>query len=137
MGQYDGFATLAFVELRQNAAAIRFVGRLVIPYRILVSALAIMHSPRSADFRWPRSRRRQPTPPHSPTSNRLKQEIARPPQFPQDDPSSPRGIRDSNISLVSLSIRWESGVSICPGLSTFTRIFLPFGSLSHVRANER
>jgi hypothetical protein len=31
MGPYDGFATLAFVELRQNAAAIRFVGRLVIP----------------------------------------------------------------------------------------------------------
>jgi hypothetical protein len=24
-----------------------------------------------------------------------------------------------------------------PGLSTFTRIFLPFSSLSHVRANER
>jgi hypothetical protein len=36
-----------------------------------------------------------------------------------------------------LSIRWESGVSICPGLSTFTRIFLPFSSLSHVHANER
>jgi hypothetical protein len=52
-------------------------------------------------------------------------------------PIFPRGIKDSNISLVSLSIRWESGVSICPGLSTFTRIFLPFGSLSHVRANER
>jgi hypothetical protein len=52
-------------------------------------------------------------------------------------PIFPRGIRDSNSCLVSLSIRWESGVSICPGLSTFTRIFLPFGSLSHVRANER
>ena len=38
---------------------------------------------------------------------------------------------------VSLSSRWESDVSVCPGLSTFTRIFLPFGSLSHVRANER
>jgi hypothetical protein len=36
-----------------------------------------------------------------------------------------------------LSIRSESGVSIGPGLSTFTRIFLPFSSLSHVRANER
>jgi hypothetical protein len=67
--------------------------RLLVTYRISVSALAIMHSPRSADFRWPRSRRRQPTPPHSPTSNRLKQETARPPQFPQDDPSSPAGSR--------------------------------------------
>jgi hypothetical protein len=38
MGPYDGFATLAFGKLRQNAAAIRFVGRLVIPYRISVSA---------------------------------------------------------------------------------------------------
>ena len=38
---------------------------------------------------------------------------------------------------VSLSSRWESDVSVCPGLSTFTRIFLPFSSLSHVRANER
>jgi hypothetical protein len=49
----------------------------------------------------------------------------------------PRGIRDSNISLVSSSSRWESGVSTCPGLSTFARIFLPFSLLSHVRANER
>jgi hypothetical protein len=49
----------------------------------------------------------------------------------------PLSLRDSNICLVSLLIRWESGVSICPGLSTFTRIFLRFGSLSHVRANER
>ena len=46
-------------------------------------------------------------------------------------PIFPRGIRDSNSCLVSLSIRWESDVSVCPGLSTFTR------SLSHVRANER
>src|ERR1035441_1813676 len=52
-------------------------------------------------------------------------------------PIFPRGIRDSNISLASLSSRWESGVSTCPGLSTFPRIFLPFSSLSHVRANER
>jgi hypothetical protein len=28
-------------------------------------------------------------------------------------------------------------VAIGPGLSTFTRIFLPFSSLSQVRANER
>ena len=54
-----------------------------------------------------------------------------------DLPIFPRGIRDSNISLFSLPSRWESGVSICPGLSTFTRIFLPFSSLSHVRTNER
>src|ERR1700688_2347161 len=52
-------------------------------------------------------------------------------------PIFPRGIRDSNICLVSLSRRWESDVSTCPGLSTFTRIFLPFSSLSHVRANQR
>src|ERR1700693_3455750 len=52
-------------------------------------------------------------------------------------PIFPRGIRDSNISLVSLSSRWESDVSVCPGLSTFTGIFLPFSLLSHVRANER
>src|ERR1700734_1747740 len=51
----------------------------------------------------PRSRRRRTTPPHSRSSNRLKQETARPPQFPQDDPSSPR-IRDPNISLESLGI---------------------------------
>src|ERR1700756_802992 len=42
-------------------------------------------------FRWPRSRRRQTTPPHSRSSNRLRQETARPPQFPQDDPSFPAG----------------------------------------------
>src|SRR6266571_5206806 len=66
-------------------------GRLLVTYRISVSALAIMHSPRSADFRWPRSRRRQTTPPHSRSSNRLKQETARPSQFPQDDPSFPAG----------------------------------------------
>src|ERR1700712_3637760 len=30
-----------------------------------------------------------------------------------------------------------SAVSTCPGLSTFTRIFLSFSSLSHVRAKER
>src|ERR1700689_4952635 len=65
--------------------------RLLVTYRISVSALAIMHSPRSADFRWPRSRRRQPTPPHSPNSNRLKKETAQPPQFPQDAPSCPAG----------------------------------------------
>src|SRR3546814_7963784 len=35
------------------------------------------------EFRWPRSRRRRPIPPHSRSSNRLKQETARPPQFPQ------------------------------------------------------
>jgi hypothetical protein len=29
------------------------------------------------------------------------------------------------------------GLAIGPGLSTFTRIFLPFSSLSQVRANER
>ena len=39
--------------------------------------------PRPADFRWPRSRRRQTTPPHSRSSNRLKQETARPSRFPQ------------------------------------------------------
>src|ERR1700688_1208597 len=60
-------------------------------YGISVSALAFMHSPRFADFRWPRGRRRQTTPPHSRSSNRLKQETARPSQFPQDDPSFPAG----------------------------------------------
>jgi hypothetical protein len=52
-------------------------------------------------------------------------------------PIFPRGIRDSNSCLVSMSIRCESGVSIRPGLSTFTRILLPFSLLSQVRANER
>ena len=65
--------------------------RLLVTYRISVSALAIMHSPRSADFRWPRSRRRQTTPHHSRSSNRLKEETTRPSQFPQDDPSFPAG----------------------------------------------
>src|ERR1700722_4893897 len=59
--------------------------------RIRVSALAVMHSPRSADFRWPRSRRRHSTPPRSRSSNRLKQETARPSRFPQVDPSSLAG----------------------------------------------
>src|ERR1039457_525102 len=36
------------------------------------------------------SRRRQPTPPHSRSSNRVKQETARPSQFPQDAHLSPR-----------------------------------------------
>src|SRR3984957_15058820 len=53
-------------------------------------------------------------------------------------PIFPRGIRDSNISFASL-VRTCSciGVAIGPGPSTFTRIFLPFSSLSHVRAKER
>src|ERR1700689_2940627 len=53
-------------------------------------------------------------------------------------PIVPRGIRDSNISFASL-VRTCSciGVEIGPGPSTFTRIFLPFSSLSHVRAKER
>ena len=42
-------------------------------------------------FRWPRSRRRQLNPPHSRSSNRLKQGTARPPPFPQDDRSLPAG----------------------------------------------
>ena len=41
-------------------------------------------------FRLPRRRRRQTTPPHSRSSNRLKQETARPSQS-QDDPSFPAG----------------------------------------------
>src|SRR3984957_19170466 len=59
--------------------------------RIRVSALAIPHSPRSADFRWPRSRRRHSTPPRSRSLNRRKQETARPSRFPQVDPSFPAG----------------------------------------------
>src|SRR3984893_11168597 len=52
-------------------------------------------------------------------------------------PIFPRGIRDSNSCSVSLSICSCIGVAIGPGLSTFTRIFLPFSSFSQVRANER
>src|ERR1700682_2028637 len=53
-------------------------------------------------------------------------------------PIFPRGIRDSNIRFASSVRTWSCiGVAIGPGLSTFTRIFLPFSSLSHVRANER
>src|ERR1700749_3132166 len=49
-----------------------------------------------------------------------------------------RGIRDSNIRFASSVRTWSCiGVAIGPGLSTFTRIFLPFSSLSQVRANER
>ena len=43
------------------------------------------------EFRWPRSRRRQPSPSHSRSSNRLKPETARPSRFPRDDPSFPAG----------------------------------------------
>src|ERR1700722_8276194 len=38
-------------------------------------------------FRWPRSRRRQTSPPRSRSSNRPTRETARPSQFPRDDPS--------------------------------------------------
>src|SRR5271169_4557422 len=84
---------LSEMLLYRASEATTFVNtcRLLVTYRISVSALAIMHSPRSADFRWPRSRRRQTTPPHSRSSNRLKQETPRPTQFPQDDPSFPAG----------------------------------------------
>src|SRR3984893_16275077 len=52
-------------------------------------------------------------------------------------PIFPRGITDSNIRFASSSRTWSCiGVAIGPGLSTFTRIFLPFSSLSQVRANE-
>ncbi len=95
-----------------------------ITYRISASALAIMHSPGSADFRWRRSRRRQTTPPHSRNFLRTTH--------------LSRRIKDSNISFASLVRTWSCiGVAIGPGLSTFTRIFLPFSSLSQVRANER
>jgi hypothetical protein len=58
-------------------------------------------------------------------------------KFPQDDPSFPAGsgIRTSNSSPCRVA-----GNPVCrpaPGLSTFTRIFLHFSSLSHVRANEQ
>jgi hypothetical protein len=53
-------------------------------------------------------------------------------------PIFPLGIRDSNIRFASSVRTWSCiGVAIGPGLSTFTRIFLPFSSLSQVRANER
>src|SRR5579862_7445175 len=53
-------------------------------------------------------------------------------------PIFPRGIRDSNITFASSVRTWSCiGVAIGPRLSTFTRIFLPFSSLSQVRANER
>src|SRR5580692_9741349 len=60
-----------------------------IAHNTLRSVLILIPRP----FRWPTSRRRQTTPPHSRSSNRLKQETARPPQFPQDDPSFPVGSR--------------------------------------------
>jgi hypothetical protein len=44
----------------------------------------------------------------------------------------------TNIRFASSVRTWSCiGAAIGPGLSTFTRIFLPFSSLSHVRANER
>src|ERR1700741_2889075 len=43
----------------------------------------------SPSFRGPKARRRHTTPPRSRSSNRLKQETARLPQFPQDAPSFP------------------------------------------------
>src|ERR1700759_3291079 len=53
-------------------------------------------------------------------------------------PIVPRGISDSNIRFASSVRTWSCiGVAIGPGLSTFTRIFRPFSSLSQVRANER
>jgi hypothetical protein len=89
-------------------------------------------------FRLPRSRRRQTTPPHSRSSLRLKQETARPSQVSSGRPICPRGIRD--FEHLPLSPCRVAGNPVCrpaPGLSTFTRIFLPFSSLSHVRANEQ
>jgi hypothetical protein len=58
-------------------------------------------------FRLPRSRR-QTIPPHSRSSNRLKQETARPSQFPQDDPSFPADHGFENLPRLlveSLGIR--------------------------------
>jgi AraC-like DNA-binding protein len=53
-------------------------------------------------------------------------------------PIFPRGIPDSNIRFASSVRTWSCiGVAIGAGLSRFTRIFLPFSSLSHVRAKER
>ena len=77
----------------------------------------------SADFRWPRSRRRRTTPPHSRSSNRLKQETARPSQFPQDDPSIPvgSGIRTSASSPCRVAgspvCRPDPGSARSPGYS--------------------
>src|ERR1700733_1152624 len=53
-------------------------------------------------------------------------------------PIFPRGIRDSKYCFASL-VRTASciGVAIAPGTRRFTRIFLSFSSLSHVRAKER
>jgi transposase InsO family protein len=51
-------------------------------------------------------------------------------------PIFPRGIRDSNCRFVSSSKTCSRiGVATLPGTSTFTRIFLPFSSLSHLHAN--
>src|SRR5579863_9214845 len=51
-------------------------------------------------------------------------------------PIFPRGIADSNIRFASSVRTWSCiGVAIGPGCSTFTRIFLPFNSLSQPRAN--
>jgi len=52
-------------------------------------------------------------------------------------PSSLRGIIDRNFSFISGGAFSNAGVSIGPGLITFTRIFLSFNSTSHVRANDR
>jgi hypothetical protein len=107
------FQALRFI--RSLTSRRRATSRLLVTYRISVSALAIMHSPRSADIRWPRSRRRRTTPPHSRSSNRLKQETARPQQFPQDDPSFPAGsrIRTSASSPCRVAGNPVAGNSVC------------------------
>src|SRR5580704_1696999 len=48
----------------------------------------------------------------------------------------PRGIRDSNTRLLGENF-FLHRCGDRPGPSTFTRIFLPFSSFSHVRAKER
>src|ERR1700730_11460302 len=63
------------------------------------------------DFRWPIGRRRQTTTPHSRSSNRLKQEIARPPQSSQYHLTF-HSECDSNIFLVSSSICTEVSVGL-------------------------
>jgi hypothetical protein len=110
-------------NVRIQSPLSRSTSRLSVTYRNSVSALAIMHSPRSADFRWPRSRRRQTTPHHSRSSNRLKEETTRPSQFPQDDPSFPSGsgIRTSDSSHCRVAgnpvCRPDPGSARSPGYS--------------------
>ena len=104
---------------------------------VSLSALAILHSLKNADSDDREAAVDGQLHPIHVAQNRLKQETARPSQFPQDDPSFPVGseIRTSPLSPCRVAgspvSRPDPGSARSPGYSC------PSVRWSHVRANQR